>query len=190
MLWHAMPPELNTARLMAGAGPAPMLAAAAGWQTLSAALDAQAVELTARLNSLGEAWTGGGSDKALAAATPMVVWLQTASTQAKTRAMQATAQAANPSWRPPDHRHHKRQPERRSNRNHRRPTYPRTGHINPGAPHQHRPGQRCQSANPRPLRPDRLRPRPNHRPGLPPNTPDVRAGVTAIAQTPNETSGR
>lgn len=94
MLWHAMPPELNTARLMAGAGPAPMLAAAAGWQTLSAALDAQAVELTARLNSLGEAWTGGGSDKALAAATPMVVWLQTASTQAKTRAMQATAQAA------------------------------------------------------------------------------------------------
>lgn len=91
---------------------------------------------------------------------------------------------------PPDHRHHKRQPERRSNRNHRRPTYPRTGHINPGAPHQHRPGQRCQSANPRPLRPDRLRPRPNHRPGLPPNTPDVRAGVTAIAQTPNETSGR
>ncbi len=65
MLWHAMPPELNTARLMAGAGPAPMLAAAAGWQTLSAALDAQAVELTARLNSLGEAWTGGGSDKRL-----------------------------------------------------------------------------------------------------------------------------
>lgn len=45
MLWHAMPPELNTARLMAGAGPAPMLAAAVGWQTLSAALDAQAVEL-------------------------------------------------------------------------------------------------------------------------------------------------
>ncbi len=30
MFWHAMPPELNTARLMAGAGPAPMLAAAAG----------------------------------------------------------------------------------------------------------------------------------------------------------------
>ncbi|OSC35510.1 PPE family protein [Mycobacterium decipiens] len=94
MLWHAMPPELNTARLMAGAGPAPMLAAAAGWQALSAALDAQAVELTARLSSLGEAWTGGGSDKAIAAAMPMVAWLQSASTQAKTRSMQATAQAA------------------------------------------------------------------------------------------------
>ncbi|MDC8995598.1 PPE family protein [Mycobacterium marinum] len=94
MLWHAMPPELNTARLMAGAGPAPMLAAAAGWEALAAALDAQAVELTARLNSLGEAWTGGGSEKALAAALPMVTWLQTASTQAKTRGLQAAAQAA------------------------------------------------------------------------------------------------
>lgn len=94
MLWHAMPPELNTARLMAGAGPAPMLAAALGWEALSAALDAQAVELTARLNSLGEAWTGGSSDKAISSALPMVTWLQTASTQAKTRGMQATAQAA------------------------------------------------------------------------------------------------
>ncbi|KAA1250510.1 PPE family protein [Mycobacterium simiae] len=94
MLWHAMPPELNTGRLMAGAGAAPMLAAATGWAALSAALDAQAVELTARLNSLGEAWTGGGSDKAIAAALPMVTWLQSASTQAKARGMQATAQAA------------------------------------------------------------------------------------------------
>ncbi len=50
--------------------------------------------MTARLNSLGEAWTGGSSDKAIAAAMPMVTWLQTASTQAKTRALQATAQAA------------------------------------------------------------------------------------------------
>ncbi|KBH05083.1 ESX-1 secretion-associated protein EspI [Mycobacterium tuberculosis variant africanum MAL010123] len=73
----------------------------------------------------------------------------------------------NPSWRPPDHRHHKRQPERRSNRNHRRPTYPRTGHINPGAPHQHRPGQRCQPP-PAPSRPSAspaeppTRPAPQH----------------------------
>ncbi|OBJ52806.1 PPE family protein [Mycobacterium sp. 1423905.2] len=94
MFWHAMPPEINTGRLMAGAGPAPMLAAAMGWEALAAALDSQAVELTARLNSLGEAWTGGSSDKAIAAALPMVTWLQTASTQAKTRAVQAAAQAA------------------------------------------------------------------------------------------------
>ncbi|MBX9641711.1 MAG: PPE family protein [Mycobacteriaceae bacterium] len=94
MFWHAMPPELNTARLMAGAGPAPMLVAAMGWEALAAALDAQAVELTARLNSLGEAWTGGSSDKAISNAQQMIPWLQTASAQAKTRGMQATAQAA------------------------------------------------------------------------------------------------
>ncbi|BCI86280.1 hypothetical protein NIIDMKKI_14860 [Mycobacterium kansasii] len=43
---------------------------------------------------LREAWTGAGSDKAIAAATPMVGWLAAASAQAKMRATQATAQAA------------------------------------------------------------------------------------------------
>lgn len=94
MLWHAMPPELNTARLMAGAGAAPMLAAAMGWQGFAAALDAQAGEVFVRLNSLGQVWTGAGSDTAIAAAMPMVSWLATASAQAQTRAAKATAQAA------------------------------------------------------------------------------------------------
>lgn len=92
-LWHALPPEINTARLMAGAGEAPMLAAAAGWAALAAAMDGQAIELLARLSSLGEVWTGGSSDRAIDAAKPMVVWLQAASEQAKMRATQATAQA-------------------------------------------------------------------------------------------------
>src|ERR1700761_5477913 len=94
MLWHAMPPELNTARLLAGAGQAPMLATAMGWQALAAAFEAQAAELSARLSSLGEAWTGGSSDKALSAAQPMVTWLHTAAQQAQQRAAKATAQAA------------------------------------------------------------------------------------------------
>ncbi|RFD27196.1 PPE family protein [Mycobacterium uberis] len=94
MLWYALPPEINVARLMVGAGPAPMLAAAAGWEALSAAMDAQSIELLARLNSLGEVWTGESSERAIDAAKPMVGWLQTASEQAKTRAAQATAQAA------------------------------------------------------------------------------------------------
>lgn len=95
MLWQAVPPELNTARLMAGAGPALMLAAATGWEMLAQALDTQAIELTTCLNALHEAWTGGSSDKAIAAAKPMAVWLQTTSTQAKTRALQATIQATS-----------------------------------------------------------------------------------------------
>ncbi|OMC15298.1 PPE family protein [Mycobacterium sp. SP-6446] len=94
MLWHAMPPELNTARLMAGAGPAPMLQAAAGWEALGGALETQALELSAALVSLTASWTGMGSERAIAAATPMVAWLQTAAGHAQDRAMRAAAQAA------------------------------------------------------------------------------------------------
>jgi PPE-repeat protein len=93
MLWHAMPPELNTARLMAGAGTAPMLQAAAGWEALGNALETQAQELSASLVALKQSWTGTGSDRAIAAATPMVAWLQNAAQQAQQRAMKASAQA-------------------------------------------------------------------------------------------------
>ncbi|OBA61393.1 hypothetical protein A5647_11330 [Mycobacterium sp. 1100029.7] len=94
MLWHAMPPELNTARLMAGAGPAPMLQAAAGWEALAAALQTQAAELAASLTALNGSWTGMGSERAAAAAAPMVTWLETAALAAQQRGMQAAAQAA------------------------------------------------------------------------------------------------
>ncbi|BBX75187.1 PPE family protein [Mycobacterium shinjukuense] len=94
MLWHAMPPELNAARLMAGAGPEPMLVASAGWEALAAALDNQAGELSARLCALSQAWTGDSSERAIAAASPMLAWLRTVAAQAKLRAQRATAQAA------------------------------------------------------------------------------------------------
>ncbi|WAC91705.1 PPE family protein [Mycobacterium sp. Aquia_213] len=94
MLWHAMPPELNTARLMAGAGPSPMLQAAAGWEALAAGLEAEAAELAASMTALSGAWTGTGSERATAAATRMVMWLQTAALAARKRGMQAGAQAA------------------------------------------------------------------------------------------------
>jgi len=94
MLWHAEPPEVNTARLMMGAGPAPMLQAAAGWQALATALTAQSAELATALASLEQVWTGASSERAIAAATPMVMWLRTAAGQAEQRAAQATAQAA------------------------------------------------------------------------------------------------
>lgn len=95
MLWHAMPPELNTARLIAGAGPAPMLQGAGGWQALGDALETQAGELAAILVNLKESWSGTSSERAIAATTPMVAWLQSAAKQAQQRALQATAQAAS-----------------------------------------------------------------------------------------------
>ena len=94
MLWHAMPPEVNTARLMLGAGPAPMLQAAAGWEAFAILLETQADELAASLTALASSWSGGASERAVSATMPVVVWLRTTAMQAQKRAMQAAAQAA------------------------------------------------------------------------------------------------
>ncbi|ORW10396.1 PPE family protein [Mycobacterium kyorinense] len=94
MDWHAMPPEVNTSRLMLGAGEEPMMQAAAGWEAFAAALEALAAELGATLGALSGAWTGMGSERGVGAIMPMVMWLQTVAAQAQKRAAQATAQAA------------------------------------------------------------------------------------------------
>lgn len=91
--WMALPPEVNTGRLMAGAGAAPMLQAAAGWEALAVLLETQADELAASLANLSSVWTGGASERAVAATMPMVVWLRTTSAQAMKRALQAANQA-------------------------------------------------------------------------------------------------
>jgi PPE-repeat protein len=93
MIWHGMPPELNTARLMLGAGPTPMLQAGAGWEAFAIELETQADELASSLAALSSAWSGTASERAVAATMPMVVWLRTVSAQAQKRAAQAAAQA-------------------------------------------------------------------------------------------------
>jgi PPE-repeat protein len=95
MIWHGMPPELNTARLMAGAGEAPMLQAAAGWEALAIFLESQADELAGSLAALSGSWGGTASERAVTATMPMVVWLRTTALQAQKRALQATAQASS-----------------------------------------------------------------------------------------------
>ena len=94
-IWHAMPPEINTSRLMAGAGAAPMLQAAAGWEALAILLETQADELAASLAALAGAWSGSASERAVSATMPMVIWLRTTSLQAQKRALQASAQATS-----------------------------------------------------------------------------------------------
>jgi PPE-repeat protein len=95
MIWHGMPPELNTARLMAGAGEAPMLQAAAGWEALAVFLETQADELAGSLAALSSSWSGTASERAVSATMPMVAWLRTTALQAQKRAMQATSQASS-----------------------------------------------------------------------------------------------
>jgi PPE-repeat protein len=95
MIWHGMPPELNTARLMAGAGEAPMLQAAAGWEALAIFLETEADELAGNLAALSSSWSGTASERAVSATMPMVAWLRTTALQAQKRALQATAQASS-----------------------------------------------------------------------------------------------
>lgn len=94
MFYGALPPEVNTARLMAGAGEAPMYQAAAGWETLAISLETQAEELAASLVALQSSWQGAASQQAVDSTTPMVVWLRTTALQAQKRAVQAIAQAS------------------------------------------------------------------------------------------------
>jgi PPE-repeat protein len=95
MFYGALPPEVNTARLMAGAGVAPMYQAAAGWEALAISLETQAEELAGSLAALSGSWQGSGSDRAIQASTPLVTWLRTTALQAQKRAMQAIAQATS-----------------------------------------------------------------------------------------------
>ncbi|HEY9263851.1 MAG TPA: PPE family protein, partial [Mycobacterium sp.] len=92
-IWGAFPPEINTARVQAGAGVAPMMQAAAGWEAFAISLETQADELAASLASLTQMWQGTGSERAVMASMPMVLWLRTLSLQAHKRAVQASAQA-------------------------------------------------------------------------------------------------
>ncbi|OBB13772.1 hypothetical protein A5761_19265 [Mycolicibacterium setense] len=93
--WFALPPEVNTARLMVGAGPAPMLQAAAGWEGLAILLETQADELAGALSNLTTVWSGTASERAVAATMPMIMWLRTMVLQAQKRALQASAQASS-----------------------------------------------------------------------------------------------
>ena len=94
MFYGALPPEVNTGRLIAGAGVEPMYQAAAGWEALALSLETQADELAANLVALQGSWQGAGSDGAVQATTPMVAWLRSTALQAQQRAVQAIAQAA------------------------------------------------------------------------------------------------
>ncbi|MBU9762276.1 PPE family protein [Mycobacterium sp. TNTM28] len=93
--WGGFPPEVNTGRLMLGAGPAPMLQAASGWEALAILLETQADELAAALNALTSVWSGTASERAVSATMPMIVWLRTMAMQAQKRALQAGAQATS-----------------------------------------------------------------------------------------------
>ncbi|WP_202864144.1 PPE family protein [Mycobacterium sp. MFM001] len=95
MDFGVLPPEINSARMYAGPGSGPMLAAAAAWDALAVQLSASAAGYGSVVSELaGAGWLGPASSSMAAAAAPYVAWLHSTAAQAEQTAAQAKAAAA------------------------------------------------------------------------------------------------
>jgi PPE-repeat protein len=91
----ALPPEINSGRMYAGPGSAPLMAAAAAWDGLAAELSSTATGYTSTITELTSApWLGPASLSMVAAATPYIAWISSAATLAEEAGDQARAAAA------------------------------------------------------------------------------------------------
>jgi PPE-repeat protein len=91
----ALSPEINSARMYAGPGSGPILAAGASWTGLAADLRSQAASYSSVISGLtSEGWRGPASMSMAAAAAPYAAWMNMTAAQAEQTANQATAAAA------------------------------------------------------------------------------------------------
>ena len=92
--YAALPPEINSARVYAGAGSAPLLAAASAWSALAAELRSTALSYGAVVSGLAdEDWRGSSSAAMAAAVAPFMAWMNTTAAHAEQTAAQAAAAA-------------------------------------------------------------------------------------------------
>jgi PPE-repeat protein len=95
MDFGALTPEINSARMYAGPGSAPMLAAASAWDALAAELDSAGSTYSSVVSSLAEgSWLGPASASMATAAAPYVEWMSATATEAEQTGYQAKAAAA------------------------------------------------------------------------------------------------
>jgi PPE-repeat protein len=90
MDFAALPPEINSGRMYAGAGAGPIMTAASAWDGLASELNAAAASYRSVVSSLTSGpWLGAASASMAAAAAPYVAWMSTTATQAQQTAAQA-----------------------------------------------------------------------------------------------------
>jgi len=95
MDFGSLPPEVNSARMYAGPGSGPMLAAAAAWYGLATDLESTAVSYQSAIFGLTSGgWLGPSSVSMAAAAMPYMSWMSATATQAAQTASQAEMAAA------------------------------------------------------------------------------------------------
>jgi PPE-repeat protein len=96
MSFSLIPPEINSALMLSGAGSGPLLEASAAWNSLAADLESTATQYqTLVTNLVTGAWLGPSSAQMASAAAPYIAWLQgTAATAAQTGAQAQAAAAA------------------------------------------------------------------------------------------------
>ncbi|CDO88741.1 PPE family protein [Mycobacterium triplex] len=90
----ALPPEVNSARMYAGAGSTSMTTAASAWRSLAAELNSAALGYDNVITQLSsEEWLGPASAAAVQALTPYVSWMKTTAVQAEEAAQQLDSAA-------------------------------------------------------------------------------------------------
>lgn len=95
MDFGAFPPEINSARMYAGAGAGPMMAAASAWNSLGSELSTTAASYQSVISMLtGDEWLGPASASMAAAVAPYVTWMNYTASAAEHAGTQAMASAA------------------------------------------------------------------------------------------------
>jgi PPE-repeat protein len=94
MDFAALPPEINSGRMYAGAGADPLLAAAAAWDEVADELSSTASSYQSVIETLSSTWQGPSASSMAAAAAPYVAWMSATAAQAEATANQARAAVA------------------------------------------------------------------------------------------------
>jgi len=96
MSFSLIPPEINSALMLSGAGSGPLLEASAAWNSLAADLESTATQYqTLVTNLVTGSWLGPSSAQMASATAPYIAWLQgSAATAAQTGAQAQVAAAA------------------------------------------------------------------------------------------------